>query len=311
MQRMSESFLEPNRFHVTNPFASKIEKLGRSNASAERTMSTQTPTMFSEIMSDYIPNSEQNAEMAAISQPNSSRASPDSATLADGVKNTTRSNAWPPLEVSNYTLDEWPNSNIRQTCRQNNTNEVITQASGIATPVAALLTPITCRDTLGPHAPASTEDRIPFLSGYTRSRASAKMPNKSVANQQTMTEGNLLRYIFRTSPMAGPSTGPDNAERLTYTPDSKASTDTAPDSTVTKAKKESQAIREDFRNSLGHLTQVQSRLTPENNEYVMRADAIMRDMDEKREGFLEIQAEGRQNKGRLEASMAFLNDLIK
>ena len=37
----------------------------------------------------------------------------------------------------------------------------------------------------------------------------------------------------------------------------------------------------------------------------------MKDMDEMRKGLLEIQAEGRQNQGRLEASMASLNDLIK
>ena len=43
----------------------------------------------------------------------------------------------------------------------------------------------------------------------------------------------------------------------------------------------------------------------------MRADMIMRDMDELRRGLQEIQAEGRQNQGRLEASMASLNDLIK
>ena len=43
----------------------------------------------------------------------------------------------------------------------------------------------------------------------------------------------------------------------------------------------------------------------------MRADAIMRDMDEMRKGLLEIQAEGRQYQGRLEASMTSLNNLIK
>ena len=37
----------------------------------------------------------------------------------------------------------------------------------------------------------------------------------------------------------------------------------------------------------------------------------MKDMDEMRKGLLEIQAEGRQNQGRLEASMASLNNLIK
>ena len=43
----------------------------------------------------------------------------------------------------------------------------------------------------------------------------------------------------------------------------------------------------------------------------MRADAIMKDMDEMRRGLLEKQAEGRQNQGRLEASMSSLNDLIE
>ena len=43
----------------------------------------------------------------------------------------------------------------------------------------------------------------------------------------------------------------------------------------------------------------------------MRADVIMRDMDEMRRGLLEIQAEGRQYHVRLEASRASLNDLIK
>ena len=43
----------------------------------------------------------------------------------------------------------------------------------------------------------------------------------------------------------------------------------------------------------------------------MRAEVIMRDMDEMTKGLLEIQAEERQNQGRLEASLASLNDLIK
>ena len=43
----------------------------------------------------------------------------------------------------------------------------------------------------------------------------------------------------------------------------------------------------------------------------MRADVIMRDMDEMRKGILETQAEGSQNQERLEASKASLNDLIK
>ena len=95
------------------------------------------------------------------------------------------------------------------------------------------------------------------------------------------------------------------------TPNSRASAGTAPDSTVTKITKESQAAREDFRNSLAQLSQAHSRLSRENTEHVMRADVIMRDMNEMRKSLLEIQAEGRQSQGRLEASMASLNDLIK
>ena len=49
----------------------------------------------------------------------------------------------------------------------------------------------------------------------------------------------------------------------------------------------------------------------ENGEHVKRADVIMTDMDEMRKGLLEIQAEGRQNQERLEASMASSHDLIK
>ena len=99
--------------------------------------------------------------------------------------------------------------------------------------------------------------------------------------------------------------------RYTHTPSSRASIETAPDSTVTKAKNEAQAIREDFKSSLAQLAQVQTRLARENCNHEMRVDAIMKDMDEMRRGLLEMQAEGRQNQGRLEASMALLNDLIK
>ena len=62
---------------------------------------------------------------------------------------------------------------------------------------------------------------------------------------------------------------------------------------------------------MAQLSQVHSRLARENSEHVMRADVIMRDMDEMRKGLLEIQVERRQNQGRLEASVASLNDLLK
>ena len=107
------------------------------------------------------------------------------------------------------------------------------------------------------------------------------------------------------------SFGPGIAELSTHTPSFKISAETAPDSTVTKTCKESQAVREDFRSSLAQLSQVHSRLERENGEHAMRVDAILRDMEELRKGLMEIQAEGRQYQGRLEASMTSLNDLIK
>ena len=76
MNPSSEASWESNGPYKTNPFASEIKTLGEVNASAEDAMSTMTMNMFSELMSDYIPSSEQNMEMvAAGSQPNSSRAS--------------------------------------------------------------------------------------------------------------------------------------------------------------------------------------------------------------------------------------------
>ena len=120
-----------------------------------------------------------------------------------------------------------------------------------------------------------------------------------------------MRYVFRTPPSRNLDLAPRRMDRLDHTPNSRTSMETAPDSTVTKVTKESQAVREEFRNSLAQLSQVHSRLSRENTEHVIRADVIMRDMDEMRKGLLEIQAEGRQSQGRLEASMASLNDLIK
>ena len=102
----SEAFWEQSGFHSTNPFASEIEMLSGVNASTGDAVSTMTMKLFSEVMSDYIPKSEQNAEMvAATSQPNSSRASTDSSNPVDGAETTMQSNAWPPLEVTDYSFE--------------------------------------------------------------------------------------------------------------------------------------------------------------------------------------------------------------
>ena len=151
----------------------------------------------------------------------------------------------------------------------------------------------------------------PFLSEYAQQGAPAKASNKPSENPDAPVEENPLQYPFRTPPPVGPFLDYTTIGRHSHTPSSRASTETAPASTVTKAKNEAQAIREEFKNSLAQLAQVQTRLARENSDHEMRVDAIMRDMDEKRRGLLKMQAEGQQNQGRLEASMASLNDLIK
>ena len=86
-------------------------------------------------------------------------------------------------------------------------------------------------------------------------------------------------------------------ERSDCTQESREGSAATPESTTARSIKELKAIKEDFRQSLAKLTQVQSNFARENNEHALRADDIMRDMDEMRRGLLEIQAEGRQNQG--------------
>ena len=75
-------------FHATNPF---------SNDALTENLSEPTMTrMFSELMSDYVSNSEQNAEItAAAEQPSSSPTSPNSTNLLDSAENATQGNTCP------------------------------------------------------------------------------------------------------------------------------------------------------------------------------------------------------------------------
>ena len=85
-------------------------------------------------MSDNMSNAEQSAEVASASQLYSSRASPDSANPIDGAEKTRQCNTWTPLEVFNYSLDDWPYSNNRPVNEQSTTNECNQQVSAGATP---------------------------------------------------------------------------------------------------------------------------------------------------------------------------------
>ena len=101
----------------------------------------QEPTItnvFSEPMSDFISNAEQNIEMtAAAKQLGSSQASPESTNPVDGTENTTRNIAWPSLEVTDCSLEKWPNSNKKPPCETSVAEDTASQSSNHATPVAA------------------------------------------------------------------------------------------------------------------------------------------------------------------------------
>ena len=296
-------------FHATNPFRRETETTIEQN---ECRLDSAIGAMLSEIMSDYIPSQEQNTEIAvATSQPNSSRASPDSTNPQDDAETTRQRNTWPPLEVTDYSLENWPNSNQGPIHEPSTADTPIEQNDTLATPQADPRTMVVERKPSGSQEMTNSADRNPFRSGYALPAVPAKTSSKSGENLKTTVRENPLRYVFRTPPSAGPKVNYANASRTSHTPSSQASDDTNLDSTITKARKETQAIREDFQNSLAQLAQVQTKLARENNEHEMRTDMIMKDMDELRRGLLEIQAEGRQNQGRLEASMASLNDLIK
>ena len=143
-------------FHSTNPFG---------NDTLTENLSESTMTrMFSELMSDYVSNSEQNAEITAATEPpSSSPASPNSTNLLDSAENATQGNTWPLLEVTDYSLKEWPNSNNKLVSGMTTTEKNASQDSNKTTPVAAPRTPTIHRNPLGSLTQTSSADRNPFL----------------------------------------------------------------------------------------------------------------------------------------------------
>ena len=74
-------------FHATNPFGNEMETNIRSETFTDNLLESTITELFSELMSDYVSNSEQIAEItAAAEQPNSSPASPNSANLLDSAE---------------------------------------------------------------------------------------------------------------------------------------------------------------------------------------------------------------------------------
>ena len=101
-------------------------------------------------MSDYVSNSEQKAEItAAAEQPSSSPASPNSTNLLDSAENATQGKTSPLLEVTDYSLKEWPNSNNELVSGMSTAEKNASQDSNKTTPVAAPRTPSIHRNPLG------------------------------------------------------------------------------------------------------------------------------------------------------------------
>ena len=97
----------PKSFHATNPFGNIVGDATRWETLTNNSPEPTITDMFLEFMSDYIPSIDQNTEMTtAAEQLGSSQASPDSTNPVDSTRNITRNNAWTPLEVTDYSLED-------------------------------------------------------------------------------------------------------------------------------------------------------------------------------------------------------------
>ena len=159
-----EAGTERSGFHTTNPFGSGITARFELNGVNGSRTDITIAAIISEIMSDYIPSQEQIVEIAAAtSQPSSSRASPDSTNSLDGAETIMQNDARHPLEVTDYSLENWPNSNNGQTSEPNPANGTIELTRNLVTPVAAPRTPAIKKDPLCPQKLTRSIGENPFL----------------------------------------------------------------------------------------------------------------------------------------------------
>ena len=198
----------PKSFHATNPFSNVIADATRWETLTDNPQEPTIADMFSELMSDYISNTEQNMEMTtAAEQLGSSQASPDSTDPVNSTGSTTRNNAWPPLEVTDYSLEEWPNSNKKPPYETSAAEETASRNSNHSTPVAAPRTPSINKNPLDSHVldiTANRNDQNPFLSGYAQKVGPSTAPTKPNDNQAlswhktySMDQAMIGRWIAR------------------------------------------------------------------------------------------------------------------
>ena len=156
--------------------------------------------MLSVILSDYVSNSNQNAEItAAVEQTSSSPASPNSINKLDSAENATPGITWHLLEVTDYSLREWPNSNNEPISGMSTAEENASENSSKTTPVAAPCSPSILRNPLGSLTLTSSAARNPFLSAYTQQAGPSKTSNNQDENPPAQVENNPLRFILKTS----------------------------------------------------------------------------------------------------------------
>ena len=58
----------PENFHATNPFGNMIENTTRWETLADNLQKPTITNVFSELLSDFIPNAEQNTEMTTAAE---------------------------------------------------------------------------------------------------------------------------------------------------------------------------------------------------------------------------------------------------
>ena len=128
---VNETYRESHSFHANNPFASEVEEWYRLSTRAETAMDDMVTSMFLDhAMWDNVSNAEQNSRITHATQPNSPKASTDSADHANGTPRN-RDSVWPPLNTSVIKVRDWLNSNRKRATSSNTSEWVANMNAGM------------------------------------------------------------------------------------------------------------------------------------------------------------------------------------
>ena len=241
LRSSSETSDEYRGFHATNPFANDIEGLHTLSIQAGMASLNMTADLFlDDVMSDNVPNTMQNSQIAQASQSSSSQASPDSAEIEIGTP-MNRTNVWPPLNASVIATGDWPNSN-REAATSSDISEWVGNAK-----VGMTLGDIT------PHVGTSADPPNSGTPVFEVSRDTlgntAMIPSGSqLGKRKTRKDWTQQNYAFATPPVLDPSVL--RLERTAISQHSNAGSAASPNSTITRGIKETEAIKEDFGHSI-------------------------------------------------------------